>query len=109
MRFLAKRYLLITFSGAAIVARFCAMALVWALEAAFVTADLGWVEIAADGRRWRSLTGLKPRPSGLKPEHWREKPLRYTIYRIRLFYLGQVPKHQLRLPYRFLKPQSLSA
>ena len=33
MRFLAKRYILITFSGAAILACFCAMALVWALEA----------------------------------------------------------------------------
>ena len=59
MRFLAKRYILITFSGAAILACFCAMALVWALEAktisrleaAFVKADLGWVEIAADGRQ----------------------------------------------------------
>ena len=58
MRFLAKRYILITFSGAAIAAYFCAMALVWALEAktislleaAFVKADLGWVEIVADGR-----------------------------------------------------------
>ena len=51
MRFLAKRYILITFSGAAILACFCAMALVWALEAktisrleaAFVKADLDWV------------------------------------------------------------------
>ena len=59
MRFLAKRYILITFSGAAILACFCAMALVWVLEAktiarleaAFVKADLGWVEIAADGRQ----------------------------------------------------------
>ena len=59
MRFLAKRYILITFSAAAIVACFCAMALVWVLEAktisrleaAFVKADLGWVEIAADGRQ----------------------------------------------------------
>ena len=59
MRFLAKRYILITFSGAAILACFCAMALVWALEAktisrleaAFVKADLDWVEVAADGRQ----------------------------------------------------------
>ena len=59
MRILAKRYILITFSGAAILACFCAMALVWALEAktisrleaAFVKGDLGWVEIAADGRQ----------------------------------------------------------
>ena len=59
MRILAERYILITFSGAAILACFCAMALVWALEAktisrleaAFVKADLGWVEIAADGRQ----------------------------------------------------------
>ena len=51
MRFLAMRYILITFSGAAILACFCAMALVWALEtktisrleAAFVKADLDWV------------------------------------------------------------------
>ena len=57
MRFLAKRYILITFSAAAIVACFCAMALVWALEAktisrleaAFVKADLGWVEIWSQG------------------------------------------------------------
>ena len=59
MRFLAKLYILITFSGAAILACFCAMALVWVLEAktisrleaAFVKADLDWVEVAADGRQ----------------------------------------------------------
>ena len=75
MRFLAKRYILITFSAAAIVACFCAMALVWVLEAktisrleaAFVKADLGWVEIAADGRQVVLSGRLKPRRSDFKP------------------------------------------